>query len=206
MKEQYRLIKEKVTCKIIIEKSIFICNLIPIKNKQEADSYLKEIKKEHYKANHNCYAYSLYDPITLKSNDDGEPSGTAGLPILEVLRKNNLSQVLAIVTRYFGGIKLGTGGLIRAYTQATATAIEKSSIFKSCIFPHFQIEFTYDLIPFIDKFMAQNNIKCLNKDFDINVIYTFYLEDTSLYEKMNQYVNGKLKLKKTYDDELIIPS
>ena len=205
MKEQYRLIKEKITNEIVIYKSIFICNLIPIKNKEEADFYLKEINKEHYKATHNCYAYTIYDPITMKSSDDGEPSGTAGVPILEVLRKNNIFQVLAVVTRYFGGIKLGAGGLVSAYTQATAQAIEKAKLFRSWIFPHYEIEFTYDLISFIDKFMAQNNIKCLNKDFDINVTYTFYLEDDSLYEKMNQYVNGKLKLKKTYDAELIIP-
>ena len=105
----------------------------------------------------------------MKSSDDGEPSGTAGVPILEVLRKNNIFQVLAVVTRYFGGIKLGAGGLVRAYTQATAQAIEKAKLFRSCIFPHYEIEFTYDLISFIDKFMAQNNIKCLNKDFDIMI-------------------------------------
>ena len=206
MKEQYRLIKEKVCNEIVIEKSSFICNLIPISSKEEADYYLKEINKEHYKATHNCYAYTLFDPTTLKSSDDGEPSGTAGIPILEVLRKNNLFQVLAVVTRYFGGIKLGAGGLVRAYTQATAKAIEKAKLFKSCIFTHYEIEFTYDLISFVDKFMAQNNIKCLNKDFDINVKYIFYLEDTNLFDKLNQYVNGKLKLKKTYEAEIIIPS
>lgn len=204
MEERYNLIKEKITNEIVIEKSIFICNLIPINSKEEADYYLKEINKEHYKATHNCYAYTLYNPITLKSSDDGEPSGTAGIPILEVLRKNNLYQVLAVVTRYFGGVKLGAGGLVRAYTNATAKAIEKAKIFKSCIFTHYEIEFTYDLISFVDKFMSQNNIKCLNKEFDINVKYLFYLEDETLYEKLNQFVNGKLKLVNTYESELIV--
>lgn len=114
---------------IIIEKSRFICTLKKVDNEGDAHSFIKEIKKEFWDATHNCSAY-LIDDLTQRSNDDGEPSGTAGLPMLEVLRKNSLCGVAVVVTRYFGGIKLGAGGLVRAYASSVAMAVEKCGIAK----------------------------------------------------------------------------
>ena len=123
---------------IIIEKSRFICTLKKVSTEEEAQDFIKEIRKKYWDATHNCSAYIVGENTAAqRSNDDGEPSGTAGLPMLEVLRKNNLHNVAAVVTRYFGGIKLGAGGLIRAYTNSVAEAVEKAGIAEKVLFGTF---------------------------------------------------------------------
>ncbi len=123
---------------IIIEKSRFICTLKKVSTEEEAQGFIKEIRKKYWDATHNCSAYIVGENTAAqRSNDDGEPSGTAGLPMLEVLRKNNLHNVAAVVTRYFGGIKLGAGGLIRAYTNSVAEAVEKAGIAEKVLFGTF---------------------------------------------------------------------
>lgn len=111
----------------VIEKSRFICTLKKVENEAQAQEFIKNIKKEFWDATHNCSAY-IIDDLAQRSSDDGEPSGTAGLPMLEVLRKNKLTNTAAVVTRYFGGIKLGAGGLVRAYTNSVAGAVRGSGI------------------------------------------------------------------------------
>ena len=123
---------------IVIEKSRFICTLKKAATEEEAQDFIKETKKKYWDATHNCSAYIIGESVAAqRSNDDGEPSGTAGLPMLEVLRKNNLHNVAAVVTRYFGGIKLGAGGLVRAYTNSVATAIEEAGIAEKVLFGYF---------------------------------------------------------------------
>ncbi len=111
----------------VIEKSRFICTLKKVENEAQAQEFIKNIKKEFWDATHNCSAY-IIDELAQRSSDDGEPSGTAGIPMLEVLRKNRLTNTAAVVTRYFGGIKLGAGGLVRAYTNSVAGAVRGSGI------------------------------------------------------------------------------
>lgn len=111
----------------VIEKSRFICTLKKVENEAQAQEFIKNIKKEFWDATHNCSAY-IIDDLAQRSSDDGEPSGTAGLPMLEVLRKNKLTNTAVVVTRYFGGIKLGAGGLVRAYTNSVAGAVRDSGI------------------------------------------------------------------------------
>ncbi len=123
---------------IVIEKSRFICTLKKVATEEEAQDFIKETKKKYWDATHNCSAYIVGESgWAQRSNDDGEPSGTAGLPMLEVLRKNNLHNVAAVVTRYFGGIKLGAGGLVRAYTNSVAAAIEEAGIAEKVFFGYF---------------------------------------------------------------------
>ena len=123
---------------IVIEKSRFICTLKKVATEEEAQEFIKEIKKKYWDATHNCSAYIVGENgMAQRSSDDGEPSGTAGLPMLEVLRKNNLHNVAAVVTRYFGGIKLGAGGLVRAYTNSVASAIEGADISEKVLFGYF---------------------------------------------------------------------
>ncbi len=124
-----KTIKENVTAQITEKKSKFICDLSYVSSKQEAEQKIKEIKKKYHDAKHHCFAYRIKDEniIIEKSSDDGEPSGTAGSPILNLLSKYELVNVLAVVTRYFGGILLGTGGLARAYTQCTQKALQNAS-------------------------------------------------------------------------------
>ena len=111
--------------KIIINKSVFICHLIPVKDIDEVNSYLSQYRKKYYDATHNCYAYIIGDKQEIqKCSDDGEPSKTAGAPMMDVLKKNDYTNILAIVTRYFGGILLGAGGLIRAYSESVSEAMK----------------------------------------------------------------------------------
>lgn len=127
---------------IVIEKSRFICTLKKVQNEAEAQEFIKAVKKEFWDATHNCSAY-IVDDLAQRSSDDGEPSGTAGLPMLEVLRKNKLTNTAAVVTRYFGGIKLGAGGLVRAYTNSVAEAVKGSGIAQKVLMSRFS--FMYDL-------------------------------------------------------------
>ena len=123
---------------IVIEKSRCTCTLKKVATEEEAQDFIKETKKKYWDATHNCSAYIVGESgAAQRSNDDGEPSGTAGLPMLEVLRKNNLHNVAAVVTRYFGGIKLGAGGLVRAYTNSVAAAIEEAGIAEKVLFGYF---------------------------------------------------------------------
>lgn len=127
---------------IVIEKSRFICTLKKVNSEAEAQEFIKAIKKEFWDATHNCSAY-IVDEMAQRSSDDGEPSGTAGLPMLEVLRKNKLTNTAAVVTRYFGGIKLGAGGLVRAYTNSVAEAVRTTGIAQKVLVSRFS--FMYDL-------------------------------------------------------------
>lgn len=129
MDGKIRTIEGNITAEIEEKRSKFIANLICVKNVEEAENSLREYKKKYHDARHNCYAYIINgETIIKKASDDGEPSGTAGAPILNVLERKELSNVIAIVTRYFGGILLGTGGLVRAYSTAVIKAIEKAKI------------------------------------------------------------------------------
>lgn len=131
---EYKTIKDKNIAEIVEKKSKFIAQVFYIESKEEAEDIIFEMKKEYYDARHNCYAYSVFNTekneVYTKYSDDGEPSGTAGVPILSVINGNNLVNVLIIVTRYFGGILLGTGGLVRAYKEAAEKVIDVSKLYR----------------------------------------------------------------------------
>lgn len=127
--ENYRTIKENGRYEIEIKKSKFICFLKRVETEAEAIEFIEEIKKEHWKATHNCSAYTIgLNNEIQRANDDGEPSGTAGVPMLEIFLKRELKNVAAVVTRYYGGVKLGAGGLIRAYGGAVNQAVDKIGV------------------------------------------------------------------------------
>ena len=125
--EEFVTIKDNVQFELVEKKSRFIANLFYVESTQKAENIIKEIRKKYYDAKHNCIAYRIIENgrIVEKASDDGEPSGTAGAPMLNILQKNNLANVLIIVTRYFGGILLGTGGLVRAYSARFIRNIRK---------------------------------------------------------------------------------
>ena len=125
--EEFVTIKDNVQFELVEKKSRFIANLFYVESTQKAENIIKEIRKKYYDAKHNCIAYRIIENgrIVEKASDDGEPSGTAGAPMLNILQKNNLANVLIIVTRYFGGILLGTGGLVRAYSARFIRSIRK---------------------------------------------------------------------------------
>ncbi len=127
---------------IVIEKSRFICSLKKVNSEEEAQEFIKAVKKEFWDATHNCSAY-LVDDLSQRSSDDGEPAGTAGIPMLDVLRKNHLTGTAAVVTRYFGGIKLGAGGLVRAYSGSVTGAVKECGIAEKILMSRFS--FLYDV-------------------------------------------------------------
>lgn len=127
---------------IVIKKSRFICSLKKVHSEAEAQEFIKAVKKEFWDATHNCSAY-IVDDLAQRSSDDGEPSGTAGIPMLEVLRKNGLTETAAVVTRYFGGIKLGAGGLVRAYSGSVAGAVKEAGLAQKILLGYYS--FLYDV-------------------------------------------------------------
>ena len=178
-------IDTKTTTLIEINKSKFYCELIPINSLNEIDSIINNIKKEYKDATHYCYAY-IFD-TTKRFSDDGEPGGTAGMPILNVLEQNNLDHVLAVVIRYFGGIKLGAGGLVRAYTNSVCESINNSKIIELINGKKISIEFTYDNIKQIDYLLKDANI--ISKEFNTNITYIFSIQDNiNIKEILSNYI------------------
>lgn len=169
-------IKHNTNKEIIIKNSKFICYLYKIKDSNDINKYLDNIKIIEKDATHYCYAYILNN--TKKSSDDGEPSGTAGFPILNVLESNNLNNILAIVVRYFGGIKLGAGGLVRAYTKSVSNTLSNDNIINLIKGYNIDIEFNYNQIKEIDYLLKDITIN--NKIFDNIIKYNIDIPSTFL--------------------------
>ena len=160
----------------IIKKSKFITYLYNVNNVSEINSILDKLKKEYKDSTHICYAYILTS--TEKCSDDGEPSGTAGLPILNILKKNNLMNTLAVVIRYFGGIKLGAGGLTRAYSNSVNDTIKLTNIVTLEEKYIVELTFNYDNLKLVDYMLNDKTI--IDKKYDDNIVYTFYLDQDEL--------------------------
>lgn len=171
-----KTIKNNTNNEIIIKNSRFICYLYKIKDLNDISNYLTNIKNIEKDATHYCYAYILNDQK--KSSDDGEPSGTAGFPILKVLENNNLNNILAIVIRYFGGIKLGAGGLVRAYTKSVTNTLSEDNIISLTQGYNLTIEFNYNQIKEIDYLLKEITIN--NKEFNNTIIYNIDIPITFL--------------------------
>ncbi|MDD4608065.1 MAG: YigZ family protein [Bacilli bacterium] len=177
---------------IIINKSRFICLLYRINNETDVDEILSKVKKEYKDATHYCYAYII---STIKRfNDDGEPSGTAGMPILNVLENNDLDYILCIVVRYFGGIKLGAGGLVRAYTKAVTTTLNNTNIVTLHKGHKIIIEFNYDKTKLIDNLLK--DIKIVDKEFLETIFYTILISDENYHSLENILQENTLTITK----------
>jgi len=161
---------------IIIKKSKFITKLYKINNINEINNILDQLKKEYKDSTHICYAYIING--CEKCSDDGEPSGTAGIPILNILKKNNLTNILAVVIRYFSGIKLGAGGLVRAYSNSVNETLKLTDIIELTEGYLIELEFSYDQVKLVD-YMLNNKI-IINKEYNDNIIYKFYLNKDEL--------------------------
>ena len=161
---------------IEIKKSKFITKLYKINNIDEIDKILNNLNKEYKDATHICYGYIINGQE--KCSDNGEPSGTAGLPILNVLKKNELQNVLAVVIRYFGGIKLGAGGLVRAYSNSIIDALKLTKKIELTEGYLIELEFSYDNVKLIDYMLNDKNI--INKEYNNSIIYKFYLNKEEL--------------------------
>ncbi len=184
-KEFYTL-KDSSTAEITEKKSRFIANAFYIENKEDAEEKINEIKKKYYDAKHNCFAFSFIDEnnnLIEKCSDDGEPSGTAGTPILNVIKKSNLNNVLIVVTRYFGGILLGTGGLTRAYSTAANNTIKQEKIVKQVIGFEILVEIEYQENEKFKYYCEKNNIKIVDSKYAETIFYKIEINDEE-YKKL----------------------
>ena len=178
--EKFKTILEKnTTAEIIEKKSRFIANLFYVETPQEAEDKIKQIKKKYYDAKHNCFAYITLNgnEIQKKSSDDGEPSGTAGAPMLEILEKQSIYNVIVIVTRYFGGILLGTGGLVRAYSDSLKEAIKKSTLVEQEPGYEAEIKLPYADFEKFKYYCNKNNINIINSEYSDFIICKIEVND-----------------------------
>ena len=172
---------------IIIEKSRFICYMKRIISEEEYREYLASIRKKHYDATHVCSAM-ICDNIQ-RSSDDGEPAGTAGAPILNVLKMNDLNQMCALVVRYFGGIKLGAGGLIRAYSSAVSECVKKATLVEEYTYPLYELRLSYEAANRIEHYLRKNAI-IEDIGYDEDVCFVFALDDERKLEAIKEYTKG----------------
>lgn len=188
----YNTIKENASYEIVEKKSKFIGNVFYVESKEEAEKIIKEQKKKYHDARHNCWAYRVLDDnnVVEKSSDDGEPSGTAGAPMLNILSKENIVNTLVVVTRYFGGILLGTGGLVKAYSESTKLALEQAKTTKIEEGFIYKIEINYSDLDSFKYYLKNNEIKLVKEEYFENVVlYTFMPKNkTQCFEK--EKING----------------
>lgn len=187
----YKSILNKGQFVFTIKKSKFIGNSYPVTSKQEAEKYIEHIKDMEKNARHNCYAYRVIENGVLieRFSDDGEPKGTAGIPILEILRKEGLSNILVVVTRYFGGILLGATGLLRAYSTTAKNAVSESKIVEKKFFAECEIKVNYESINLLEKYFSDSNIKVVDKKYFDMVIFNILIDDLKKDEILNKIKN-----------------
>ena len=176
--EEFITILNDETAEIVEKKSKFIANLIYVESIEDAENKIKEIKKKYHDARHNCVAYRVSEggQIVEKSSDDGEPSGTAGGPMLNILKKNNLCNLVVIVTRYFGGILLGTGGLVRAYSEVTQHAIERSTKIMKVQGVEIEVGLDYSNLEIFKYYCKNNEINIKDTNYYENIILKIEME------------------------------
>ena len=181
-------IKEECTNTIVIEKSRFITYLEYCENEEQYKEYLKTIKKKHYDATHVCSAFLGKD--TRRSSDDGEPSGTAGVPMLSCLDKHGMENTAAFVVRYFGGIKLGAGGLIRAYSSSVSEAIKQANLVEDRIFNQYTITLNYETANRVD-YLLNKECEEVETEYSENVKYTFLTNDEKVLNRIEELTSGQ---------------
>ena len=196
--EDYKTVLIPDETELEIKKSRFINLVFPIETEAEAETILVEIRKKHYKATHVCWAYVLNtNPRRQKASDDGEPSGTAGKPILEVIDHRELKDVLVVVIRYFGGIKLGTGGLIRAYGGGASDVLNHCTVIKKQFSDQLQVTVSYSSYGGLSNGLLERDVIPVNEDFGENVTLSFQIpvaETNGFLAWVEDKTNGTSKI------------
>ena len=195
---EFRTIKEDGQVQEEIRKSRFICHIKRVTTEDEARNFIQSVKKEHYKATHNCSAFILGERSEMKrSSDDGEPSGTAGVPMLGVLENHQLTNVCAVVTRYFGGIKLGAGGLIRAYAGTVALAIKEIGSVHIKEQLGLRLTLSYSQYQELPNFLKAKQLQEQDTAFTDQVQTTIFVDKDdkdSVIESLIELFNGKIDI------------
>ena len=204
MSAGFYTVKTEYENTIVIEHSKFICFVKGIENEKEARSFIDEIRKKHSLANHNCYAYIADDKgLIQKFSDDGEPQGTAGLPMLEVLKNKRIYKTVAVVTRYFGGIKLGTGGLTRAYSGSVSECLAKAQILNMQKAVIFSTQLDYEAYSRFIKLQNDENVSVIETAFEnmVSVKIAVKIDYKTVFEKKcSDTFNGKIILDQLDED------
>ena len=199
-KEAYKVVIEGGMGEYEEKKSVFIANVAPVQTEEEALAFIETMKKKYWDARHNCYAYVLGDKAQImRFSDDGEPSGTAGKPILEVLLGMEVRNLIVVVTRYFGGTLLGTGGLVRAYTQATKAGMEASSVATMIYGICLKITTDYNGIGKIQYIMGLRKIMIEEPEYTDVVsmkVKVPYEEEESIRKEITEATAGKAQIEK----------
>ncbi|SFB86568.1 YigZ family protein [Butyrivibrio sp. YAB3001] len=180
-RESYRVIIENGTGEIVEKKSRFIANVFSVESQQQAEEIIAKISKEYWDARHNCYAYVIgVNGENTKCSDNGEPSGTAGKPILEVINGAGVTNTLIIVTRYFGGVLLGTGGLVRAYTQSAQAALASSEIGEMVLARKLTLKVNYNMINNVQYYLSQNEINISDSRYEADVEFDICVKENDV--------------------------
>lgn len=185
---------------LIIKKSKFICSLARTETVEEAQEFIEQVSKKNHDATHNTYAYTLgLNDNQVKASDNGEPSGTAGIPELKALQLMKLKNVTAVVTRYFGGIKLGAGGLIRAYSNSVTEAAQNIGVVKCIMQQLIQFSIPYNRIDEINHYLEENRISIASQEYTTNVTIQIYLDLDQIQKVEDSLINllsGKVEFNK----------
>lgn len=194
---EYKTIARRCEARFIEKKSEFIGYLCPVQTEEQAVAFIEEIRAMHRKATHNCYAYILRDNNAARHSDDGEPGGTAGVPIYEVLRKEGLTDVCCVVTRYFGGVLLGAGGLVRAYTKGAKDAVDAAQI--KCMAEAVKLAVTvdYGLYGRLAQVFADFDARVEDEQFADNVRIVLHIRaenSQKLTDKLVDVCNGAVSV------------
>ena len=191
---EFKTIEKENSAEIVEKKSRFIANIYNVESKEEAEEKIKQIKKKYYDAKHHCFAFSIIEEngITQKSSDDGEPSGTAGAPILNIIKSNNLQNVVIIVTRYFGGILLGTGGLTWAYSEAAGKVVEHPELIHQEPGMEVELEIDYNDNEKFKYYCQNNNVNIIKIEYTENILYKIELNEKE-YKKIEERNNLTLE-------------
>jgi uncharacterized YigZ family protein len=187
-----KTIKKAIQSEVNVKKSQFICSLVPTRTKKESKEVIRKLNEQYSDATHNCTAYIVSDGEGF--DDDGEPGGTAGKPMINVLRKNELQNVTAVVTRYFGGIKLGAGGLVRAYSKSVMEAIGEAEILEIEEYDVYKLVFEYSDIKIADSEVRNNNLEVIDKEYSDKVSYDVVSKDNRDIVKIFEKYSGKISV------------
>ncbi len=191
----YKTVKNPADFTLVEKKSEFIGYCAPVKTESEAIAFVNSIKKKHSDARHNVYAYVLQEGFAQRFSDDGEPHGTAGMPVLDSIRKAGVTDVAVVVTRYFGGILLGTGGLVRAYTAAASGALKEAGIAEVGDFSLLEIKANYSDYQKIMPLVSAINAKIEDSDFGMDVFMTLMVrqeDEDSFVADLIETTNGRV--------------
>ena len=191
-----KTIKESIKSEIVEKKSKFIANIYFAQTMEEAENIIKETKKKYYDARHNCSSYRVLEKgnVIEKYSDDGEPAGTAGAPMLNILQKKDLVNVVVIVTRYFGGILLGTGGLVRAYSEVTQKAIEEANLIDITMGKEYEVKVDYSNLEKLKYYAKTNNISITKIEYLNEIICSLQIQNEDIEKFLKDVEQQKINI------------